>query len=297
MSTNNPATSLDKLKRRVERLFSNQHKRIRSKSQLKFNFKSPDNKINKSALRNEVADFINRLLKKLDHSDIYLFGGALRDLALLGRSGFNSDIDLVVDGDLERCLTILAIHGAKKNKFGGYRVNIAGWPIDIWGAKDTWAIKQGIVHYDGISSLINTTVLNWDAILMNWRTGDFICRDNYLDDLLDRKLDIVLIDNPNPIGMIVRVFRHLCTKDAKSITPAVANYLADCSIKYTLEEIRASELASYGNCVIEPAIYRLFEKLKSYEELDMPTRFKNASDDLIKEGTTLSFYQFELELE
>ena len=128
---------------------------------------------------------------------------------------------------------------------------------------------------------------------MNWRTGEFIYRKGYLDELKDRIMDIVLIDNPNPIGMMVRVFRHLCTKDAKSITPAVAEYLANCSNKYSFEDIQSSELASYGNSVIEPSIYRFFEKLKQYENLDMRTRFRTASEVLAREGATLSSQQLE----
>ncbi|UZE12323.1 nucleotidyltransferase domain-containing protein [Pseudomonas sp. B21-053] len=288
-----PVASFDKLNSRVRSLFKSPNKKVRSGAQLKLNFKNLTPEKYRAPLRNEVAEFITHVSNSLAYGDIYLFGGVLRDLALLGRGGFNSDIDLVVDGDWNGCAKILLAYGARKNKFGGYRLDISGWPIDIWSAKETWAIKQGLVEYKDISSLTNTTVLNWDAILMNWRTGEFICRENYLDELKERMMDIVLIDNPNPVGMMVRVLRHLCTKDAKSITPAVAEYLANCSNQYTFEEIQHSEFASYGSTVIEPAIYRFFEKLKQLEKLDMRTRFKTASEVLAQEGAALSFQQLE----
>ncbi len=73
--------------------------------------------------------------------------------------------------------------------------------------------KQGFTPYIRIASLTETTVLNWDAILMNWRTGAFVCREGYLEDLRERRFDVVLVTNPNPLGMTVRVFRHLCSKE------------------------------------------------------------------------------------
>lgn len=290
----NPVASLENLKNRVERLFSFPKRRARKGAQLHLNFQNPVSEKYKTPPRNEVAEFITHISNTLSHGDIYLFGGVLRDLALLGKSGFNSDIDLVVDGDWTGCAEYLLSYGARKNKFGGYRLEISGWPVDIWSAQETWAITQGLVDYVDISSLTKTTVLNWDAILMNWRTGAFIYREGYLDELRARVLDIVLEKNPNPIGMAVRVFRHLCTKDARSITTAVAEYLASCTDQYSFTEIKASEFSSYGNSVIEPAMYRLFEKLKQHENLEMRTRFKTASENLKNEGATLSSRQLEL---
>ena len=43
---------------------------------------------------------------------------------------------------------------------------------------------------------------------MNWRTRAFIFKENYLDEIQSRVLDIVLEQNPDPMGMAVRVFRH-----------------------------------------------------------------------------------------
>ena len=70
----------------------------------------------------------------------------------------------------------------------------------------------------GIASLTETTVLNWDAILMNWRNRTFVCRNDYLSSLRTRVLDVVLQQNPNPLAMAVRVFRHLSIKDARQVT-------------------------------------------------------------------------------
>lgn len=296
LNKTNPVATFENLKERVERLFAIPKKRARRSAQLHLNFQDVGGEQYKLPPRNEVAEFITHISNTLTHGDIYLFGGVLRDLAILGKSGFNSDIDLVIDGDWESCSKYLLTYGARKNKFGGYRLEISGWPIDIWSAKETWAITQGLVDYIDISSLTKTTVLNWDAVLMNWRTGNFIYRDGYLDELSSRVLDIVLEQNPNPIGMAVRVFRHLCTKDARGITPAVVDYLSNCTDNYSFIEIKTSEFSSYGNSVIEPAIYKFFAKLKKYEALEMRARFKTASEQLRLEGATLSSQQLLLPL-
>lgn len=292
-----PVVTFDNLRRRVERLFTSPKRRAHTSAQLRLelqdNVSVPKKRIR---TRREIAVFINSISDTLKFGDVYLFGGVLRDLALAGRSGFNSDIDLVVDGDWESCENLLLSLNSYKNKFGGYRLEVNGWPIDIWRAENTWAITEGLVNYENIASLTKTTVLNWDAILMNWRTHEFICQKNYLKDLKERAMDIVLEANPNPLGMAVRVFRHLCAKDAKSITPSVAEYLANCTLTYSLPTIKNSEFLSYGNSLIEPTIYKLFEKLKHYEHLDIHTRFKTASENLKKQGASLTFQQLELEL-
>ncbi len=292
-----PAVSFEKLRGRVERLFTSPRRQNSKSTQLSLSF-FDEHKAQRTRARppKDIANFIDSILYTMKFGDIYLFGGILRDLALMGRRGFSSDIDLVIDGDWESCEIKLISLKAHKNKFGGYRLEISGWPIDIWDAKKTWAIREGLVKYDSISSLVNTTVLNWDAILMNWRTQEFICNDEYLSELKNRTMNIVLKNNPNPLGMAVRVFRHLCSKDARSITSTVVEYLADSTSKYALKELKESELFSYGNSLIEPAIYSFFEKIKAHEKLEIHKRFQLASKELKSQGTTLTFKQLELDL-
>jgi len=238
-----------------------------------------------------VADFINFLTDALPNGEVYLFGGILRDLALLGRKGFSSDIDLVVEGEWSHCIGYLNSLGAKQNKFGGYRLEVDGWPIDIWNAAETWAVRQGYVRYKGIASLTETVILNWDAILMNWKTRAFIYRPGYFDTLRARRLDVVFEQNPNPIGMAVRVFRHLCVKDARSIGVGAAEYLSACTGKYSFELLTRHELRSYGASMIDPAIYELFDRFRKFESLDIRSRFDAAAESLRREGVTPSTSQ------
>jgi predicted nucleotidyltransferase len=280
-----PVDSIENLKFRVERFFRAPSRRAGRSLSLSLDLSQtmrPELEIEHPS--KSVANFLNFLTDALPDGDVYLFGGILRDLALHGQRGFNSDIDLVVEGNWPNCADYLRKLGAQNNKFGGYRLTVAGWPIDIWNAKETWAIREGLVRYHGISSLTETTVLNWDAILMNWRTKVFVHRRTYIEALRKRILDVVLQQNPNPLGMAVRVFRHLCLKDAMQITTSAAEYMAKCAHTYSYQELQSAELRSYGNAAIPVPVYRFFAHLNlSHDELDLQGRFNIASDVLAKE--------------
>jgi predicted nucleotidyltransferase len=291
-----PAESLSSLRERVGRFIEKPFSKS-SEDQMALDLFSSQSMVEDSHVNySSVSDFLDFISNSIPMGELYLFGGVLRDFALFGRKGFNSDIDLVVDGDWDNCVSYLVYIGAKLNKFGGYRLSISGQPIDIWNAKETWAIKENLVEYKGIASLLETTVLNWDAILMNWRSKKFICQNSYLYDIQERALDVILEENPNPLGMAVRVFRHLCLKDAAKITPTAAGYLSRCAIKYPLVELIASEKQSYGDSVIKHDIYEFFEKLDDQsgesiqEKFDLASKkFKKGSDSSITQQAEYEF--------
>jgi len=274
-----PVESAENLRDRVDRLLREPVKSSTRTNQLSLELSpilNDESKVNYPS--QSISKFLNFITDAMPDGDVYLFGGILRDLALLGRKGFNSDIDLVVEGDWSHFISYLQSLKAHKNKFGGYRLMVGRWPVDIWNAKETWAIKQGFVSYKGIASLTETTVLNWDAILMNWRTRGFVYRNNYFDEINTRVLDIVLEKNPNQLGMAVRVFRHFCLKDARKITPSAAKYLANCAKTYSFEEVNNAELRSYHNTVIARALHRFFEHIDTSEEQNIQHQFSIAND-------------------
>lgn len=279
-----PVTSTENLRRRVERLLCSSPKSLSCDAQLSLEL--PETFREEDFVKvptSSIVDFLQFLIDSLPDGDVYLFGGVLRDLALLGSKGFSSDVDVVVEGEWKASATYLEHLGAVKNKFGGYRLEVAGWKVDVWNAKETWAIKQGLIPYQGIASLTQTTVLNWDAVLMNWRTRAIIFREGYLDQIQSRILDVVLEQNPDPLGMAVRVFRHLCLKDAKSVTPKALSYLANCTAAYHFSDLVSREIQSYGKSVIEEPMYRFFQHIKSDERLPMADRIAAASENIRKE--------------
>jgi len=274
-----PVESFPNLQVRVMQLLSEQAKSSASSAQFDLDLDRP-NLVQDGVVTaaNNAIEFLNLVSASVPDGDVYLFGGVLRDLALYGKKGFTSDIDLVVEGDWSDLVNYIEHLGARKNKFGGYRLIVGDWPVDIWNARDTWAIKQAHVAYTGIASLLDTTVLNWDAVLMNWRTGTFVAHPDYLEMLQKRTLHIVLEQNPNPLGMAVRVFRHLCMKDARRISAAAANYLARCTHTYTFDQLRQSELKSYGRSNIELAHYQTFKNFAEIEITDVRKRWEVATE-------------------
>ncbi len=289
----NPIESLDNLRNRVDRLLRAPTRQSSRSAQLSLGLPATSSQqVDIDLPTKTISGFLDFVADAMPEGELYLFGGVLRDLALFGRKGFNSDIDLVVEGDWHNCISYFNSLGAKRNKFGGFRLQVSGWPVDIWNAKETWAIQQGIVEYEDITSLTRTTVLNWDAILMNWRTGSFLCRPHYLRDINERLLDIVLDRNPNPLGMAVRVFRHLCIKDARKITISAAEYLARCTNKYSFNKLQEAEIRSYGNSAIDMATYKFFEFLRKHDELEMRERFAAATDQLSRDHVIISAKQF-----
>lgn len=272
-----PAASFDNLRERVVRMLRDQPLVKKNNTRLNYDLFPEALEGGFGNPRESVFQFLNFLCHANPNGDVYLFGGLLRDLAFFGRHGFDSDLDLVVDGGWDVCRNYLEKLGARKNKFGGYRLIVAGWPVDVWHARETWAIREGFVAYHGISSLTKTTILNWDAILMNWRTKQFIASDDYLDDIERRCLDVVLAENPNPIGMAVRVFRHLSAKDAKHVTIRAADCISHMAAQYSLDELRSFEIRSYRKPIIDEYIMGFFRNINIISAGSMKERAELAA--------------------
>ena len=134
-----PVSSLENLRGRVERLLFHAPKRSAHNQQLALDL--PDSFRQEDSISHptkSITSFLDFLSDSLPDGDAYLFGGVLRDLALLGGRGFNSDIDVVVEGDWTSFKKYLDHLGAYRNKFGGYRLDVASWKVDIWSARETW---------------------------------------------------------------------------------------------------------------------------------------------------------------
>lgn len=198
-------------------------------------------------LRTDVYDFVD-VLTKNNHFDVYVFGGLVRDIGLFGVRDFTSDVDLVVEtqrASLQKALSQLPKHTVTANKFGGFRIKQGSWSFDIWCAKDTWAIKNQFVKYEDISSLLKTTFLSWDSALFDVKNQKLICGDDYLENLGNGRLDIVLQHSPNELGSMVRLTRAIYSKGAKELQKNALNTLKTLFAKYSSDEIVTYEDKSY----------------------------------------------------
>ena len=226
---------------------------------------------NGNEAREDVGCFLDRLSQAVE---VYLFGGFIRDLALCGRRHYRSDIDLVMDGPCSNVISLLSEHPVNKNRYGGFRLQVNKWSLDVWQATDTWAVRQGLVPYEGIGSLTKTTVLNWDAILMNWHTKRFVHMPGYFEAVRQQSLDIVLSENPNPLGMMVRVLRQLYLKRGVPTIKA-AKYLADAAFEFAYKDVNEYELSSYGQAIIPENLHAFFALLDVTDEQSMAALLKS----------------------
>jgi predicted nucleotidyltransferase len=216
--------------------------------------------------RKDVVSFLNQLSLI---TDIYVFGGLIRDIALHGIASFNSDIDLVFSGNEKHVVNFLSNYSAQINKFGGYRLKVSGWQIDIWKAKKSWAFEMGYVKYSDITSLLKTTITNWDSILFSWNHRAIICEDQYFQDINDGYLDVRLHHNPNEIGMYVRLLRYFSAKDAHLISAKAASFISEAIDRYTFQDLSSYEKHSYKQTFITQSIYTYLKAHKGITNPDL----------------------------
>lgn len=176
--------------------------------------------------------------------EVLAFGGVVRDIALYGGKLFSSDLDLIYTGEKEHFHRSLEGKGII-NKFGGYRLKAGGWDTDIWHVEDTWAFKSRKVHYKNELSLLGTTITNWDAVLYSISKNRVYCHKNYFKDLSSGYIDLVLEENPNTFGAMVRILRCFVLKEASQFSPSIITFLNTCFERYSDAEIIEHESASY----------------------------------------------------
>lgn len=189
--------------------------------------------------RQEVTALLDQLQEL---GEVVIFGGMLRDLSLLGNDGFDSDIDLVIDTDNEDELdAFLQSWKPVQNKFGGYRLKLSRWEVDIWSLKSTWAFKKGYVEDGSFADLCKTTFFDWDGIVYNVGDGSILAVDGYLDHINTGLLDINLENNPNPMGNIVKAFRYR-EKYGAGFSSRLAKYIYE-----NLEDFDPDFISLYEN--------------------------------------------------
>jgi hypothetical protein len=159
--------------------------------------------------------------------DVFLVGGAVRDVARRGVRTFRSDLDFVVHGEnKEKFVRLMEIHGAMPNRFGGFGLQIGKLKLDAWHIEDTWARTAGIVDVNSPSDLLNCVFFDWDAILYDVSQNDIIAPPDYFSRIGSNVLDLCLEDNPNEAGSLVRAIRRGALWDVK-----FGSHLTDFAVK------------------------------------------------------------------
>ena len=215
--------------------------------------------------------YLARLLDRLDtYPGAYLFGGALRDIALYGGSRFESDIDFVYTGSRTFVDSIMIDSlPIEKNRFGGFRMKTAHWSVDIWSAEDTWAFQHRFRKYECIESLLDTTITNWESILYDIKKNKLFYKKDYFDDLNRRYLDVVLDSNPNPLGMYVRIIRTCICKDVSILSNRAFRLIKEAITHYSFEDIRSYERTHFQDSYVDRYTYDYFKNREYVEDSDI----------------------------
>jgi len=138
---------------------------------------------------------------------VAVIGGLVRDFAREGRSGFRSDVDLVIDGPCDEVARLANRLRAIPNRFGGYGCKEGPWKIDFWALETTWGRRH--VSVQKLEDIVSCTFFDWDAIAYELWDRKLFCSDDYLERIKQRTLDINLRPNPSPMGNLVRAIRRL----------------------------------------------------------------------------------------
>lgn len=198
-----------------------------------------------SPKRLEVKNFI-RILS--GSGEVLVFGGLLRDIALYGGGEFNSDIDLVVDCSSETLFDFFQRRGALsgRNHFGGYRVKVGGWSIDVWPMRETWAFASGNVEFVDRRSLLLTTITNWDSVAFSFMDNALLSDFYYVDSLKRRELDVILVENPNRIGALLRVLKLVFDKQVEVLLPKALMYLKDGFSEFSSADLFRFQIKAFN---------------------------------------------------
>lgn len=177
---------------------------------------------------------------------VAVIGGLVRDFALEGRSGFKSDVDLVVDAPAEEVAQLAKQLKATPNRFGGYGCKQGPWKIDFWALETTWARQY--VPVKKLEDVVSCTFFDWDAVAYDLWEKKLICSDGYLERIRDRTLDINLRPNPSPMGNLVRAIRRLVLWQAKP-GPALREFIKDYLDEDGLRFVQSKERELFLQCV------------------------------------------------
>lgn len=244
-------------------------------------------------LRRRVIRFLDReydrdpalvaLLNSLKSSNqVYIFGGLVRDIALNGITSKKSDIDLVFTGSKLNIESAVSDYEVNVNKFGGYRLNTKHWQVDIWKASESWAFRNTHCTYKNIESLLDTTITNWDSILFDLQTKRVIARNSYFSEITRGYLDLVLSQNPNKIGMNVKLFRALSDYRVRSVSLAVSSEVREALKAFGLDQILDYERNHYKSSRIDPLVIEQLQFQCENNESDLlPVEISQVSKNLL----------------
>jgi hypothetical protein len=193
--------------------------------------------------RREVADFAKQIYSL---RDVAIIGGMLRELAVAGNAAFTSDVDFVAKPIAVREFDrLMRRKGASINRFGGYRLELTSWKVDVWPLERTWASRAGYHDVHDFPDLLGATFFDWDAVLFDYGQRKVLAEPDYFSRLASKIIDVNLRPNPNPAGNAVRALRYAYLNEL-SFGRQLAEHVLECLSAHTWEDLIAREQKSFG---------------------------------------------------
>ena len=189
--------------------------------------------------------------------EIWLFGGAVRDIALNGPDVSPRDLDIVlVDPLPDRLSNIVARNCIRRTSFGGWKLQVGPIKVDLWDLKDTWAFQEGLVD-SSPEKLPQTTFLTTQAVaasIEGLKVAKFV-EEGFEDSVKKGAVDVNLMENPLPALSIVRalcITKKLGFEMSKELSNRLEGMRKECSAV----ELKEVQEKHYGS------------RLLSVEEID-----------------------------
>jgi hypothetical protein len=211
-------------------------------------------------LRRQLKAFLNEkgphraILSALDKARkrdwrLFLFGGVLRDVLILGLKHKPRDIDVVImNGTSSELADALQPYIKRRTRFGGFQLELNRWNFDIWPLHTTWAFVHNKHLLPTPDNLPKTTFLNVEAVAVSVDPcGDVgeIVESGFFEAVKKRTLDINLEENPYPALAAVRAMAT-ATSLRYSLSPRLARYILEMEEDLGADALVAAQDSHYG---------------------------------------------------
>ncbi len=180
---------------------------------------------------------------------LFLFGGVLRDVLILGSKHKPRDIDVVImNGSSEELAEALQPHIKRRTRFGGFHLELNRWNFDIWPLHTTWAFVHNKRLLPSPDNLPKTTFLNVEAVAVSvdpsGNVGEIV-ESGFFEGVKNRTLDINLEENPYPALAAVRAMAT-AAKLRFSLSPRLGRYILEMEEKLGADALVAAQDSHYG---------------------------------------------------
>lgn len=235
---------------------------------------------------------LDKISKIAGEGSVYLFSGVIRDF-FLNAGGPIRDLDFVFQLKDDRFSRYrLYFKGTdveiRLNSFKGLKVKIEGFPsIDTWELKQTWGIRKSNSH-PTINALLESAFFNFSAIAYDIKEKKFIFTEKFVEFLSNKRLDIVLEDNPNIPLCLFNIFYYSKKFDLK-VTNRLKNWVKSYySNNIDFDTVQLHHIGSiiYESKDIHIFLYNLSQMTYGidWDKYLSPKRFRATTANKLTEG-------------